>query len=600
MFPLSRFFLKLYLGYASFLFVIIAVLSFFFLQYAEEKVVQHAEEKLRSQALTFREMLQELPLGQKGAGLEAENWPNYQRIIQQTKMSFELFDKHGGVVLSSAQGFGQKKKVSPLPVSELEAVRTYGVHTSIASDLSSEAFFYHTLRIQKNEEAIQFLRLGLPYKELEQEYLSSRNSFLALSVIVAGITLLGGFLFMSYIARPLKKMGESAKAIADNKDYDQMLEVGAKDFPLITNSFNTVVGRIREGIDTIHQERNELLSILSSMVEGVIAVNANQEVVHINIAASEILEKKPSECINKKFEEIWDDPKAREVVSRVLDGNKRVQEEKFIIWKKIERIIEIHGAPLIGRQAQAAGVVLVLYDITELRRLERVRQDFVANASHELRTPLTAIQGFIETLLDDEKMPDEIRNRFFGKIANQTKRLTAIVDDVLVLSRIESKKDFRTKELIHVPNLVKNSVQNFQDRLGEYFKLEVDITEEPAYVFGEEEAFLQIIGNLLENAMKYSPGGGTIWVRVFSPGSKVWIEVEDTGIGIKEEELERIFERFYRADKAHSQEIKGTGLGLSIVKNQTLRLGGKVWVESKIKKGSIFRLEFPLASGFEL
>jgi two-component system phosphate regulon sensor histidine kinase PhoR len=232
-----------------------------------------------------------------------------------------------------------------------------------------------------------------------------------------------------------------------------------------------------------------------------------------------------------------------------------------------------------------------------VRGLERVRRDFVANVSHEIKTPLTAVRGLIETLLDDAGMGDETRRRFLGKARDQAARLSALITDLLALSRLESDQQPLDREALDLCRPVQESVRALlpaaeQKRLV----VETALPGEPVMVLGDESALRQAIENLLDNAVKYTPEGGRIWVRVRGEPEAAVVEVEDTGVGIEPDEQPRVFERFYRVDKARSRELGGTGLGLSIVKHIALAHGGDVSVESLPGRGSTFRLRLPLAA----
>jgi two-component system phosphate regulon sensor histidine kinase PhoR len=240
--------------------------------------------------------------------------------------------------------------------------------------------------------------------------------------------------------------------------------------------------------------------------------------------------------------------------------------------------------------------VLVLHEVTELRRLETLRRDFVANVSHELKTPLTAIRGLVETLEDDDAMPAELRRRFLGKIRVQGEHLAAQVADLLTLSRLESLERPLEMERMDLRDLARQALALHQGGAEERgLVLAAEIPDGPLVVKGERAALVQALGNLLDNALKYTPAGGTVTLRLRADGSRTLFEVEDTGIGIEPRDRERIFERFYRVDRARSRALGGTGLGLAIVKHVAQRHGGRVAVASVPGQGSVFTLSLPPA-----
>ena len=265
-----------------------------------------------------------------------------------------------------------------------------------------------------------------------------------------------------------------------------------------------------------------------------------------------------------------------------------------------ERRIALHAAPLQSEGGPLMGAVLVLHDITELRKLESVRSDFVANVSHELKTPLAAIRGMVETMLDDPAMDAEVRQRFLGKTKAQTDRLSALVSDLLVLSRVEASRTYEPQEDVDLVN-VAEEVSALAQQAAETkdLALRVDSIEKSISVKGDSEALHQMITNLVSNAITYTPRQGRIDVRLRVEDDSAVVEVEDTGPGIERSHLDRIFERFYRVDKARSRELGGTGLGLSIVKHIALAHKGSVTVQSEVGQGTCFRVRLPLATAVD-
>ena len=258
------------------------------------------------------------------------------------------------------------------------------------------------------------------------------------------------------------------------------------------------------------------------------------------------------------------------------------------------QLIETHASPFRGEQA--SGVIVVLHDVTDLRRLERVRRDFVANVSHELKTPLTSIKGYVETLLSGAMADPETNARFLQKIDRNVDRLVALVQDILSLARIESQEEgVRTVPVEWGPVIRSVLAHHEDDFVRKNLALDFQDPGRPVVVMGDKEAMVQVIENLVNNAIKYTPQGGRIGVRLAVEDSLGKVEVSDTGIGIPRKHLDRIFERFYRVDKARSRELGGTGLGLSIVRHLVAGMNGRVGVESQVGVGSRFSVSLNLA-----
>jgi two-component system phosphate regulon sensor histidine kinase PhoR len=366
------------------------------------------------------------------------------------------------------------------------------------------------------------------------------------------------------------------------------------DVAQLADAFNRMSADLRERMATITGERNRLVAILSAMVEGVVAVDREQRVLHVNEAAAAILGTPASEAMGRPA---WEMTRVGEVLDALGVAARELRDltrEARIARPGGERTVQLHASPLRDGQGRPAGAVVVLHDVTELRRLETVRRDFVANVSHELKTPLTAIHGMVETVLDDEGMEAETRRRFLARVHEHSSRLGNLVHDLLALARIEAAEGALERALLDLREPVRDSAARLTpaaDAKG--LTLEVHLPAEPVEIEGDEEALREVVDNLLDNAVKYTPSGGAVTLTLACGATEATIDVRDTGIGIEKEHLARIFERFYRVDKARSRELGGTGLGLAIVKHLVAAHGGRVSVESEPGAGSAFRVALP-------
>ena len=317
----------------------------------------------------------------------------------------------------------------------------------------------------------------------------------------------------------------------------------------------------------------------------------------MNKAAAELLNVSVDDPEGWYIYDVIEVEEVGELLRQTLrDGVERVEELK-ILKDDEEQVLEARASPLRGRDGELAGGLVVLDDLTQLQRLERVRTDFVANVSHELKTPVTAISGLVETLIESEEMDEETRSRFLGKIQNQSLRLSSLVADLLALSRVEAR-DEQQLELrrMDLKLTAMDSVRRAMVAAEEKgIQLHSQVPEDAVNVNGDEEALRQVVDNLLDNAIKYTQEGGGVSLSIEVEDGSAILLVKDSGIGIEAEHQERIFERFYRVDKARSREVGGTGLGLSIVKHFTASMGGVVGVESEPGVGTAFRVELPLA-----
>ena len=362
--------------------------------------------------------------------------------------------------------------------------------------------------------------------------------------------------------------------------------------------------RFAEQVEQLRAERNRLTAVLGGMVEGVVAIDPGRRVLHLNsVAAKWFGRSEPATAVGRPIYELSRQPEVSGALIEAMEKRRQVNSTFALARGAVDdggpTRFELNASPLLSsrRDGDAVeGAVAVIHDITELERLESVRRDFVSNVSHELKTPLTAIHGYVETLLDADPVDGETRGRFLRKIRRQSNRLGALVSDLLTLSRIESSAELPEKivDLRSPVEEVLGLLRATSDDRG--LELVAECPRDPVRVLGEEEAIRQALSNLVDNAVKYSSPGGRVMVRLQAENGRAILEVEDRGPGIASEHLDRIFERFYRVDRARSRRLGGTGLGLAIVKNVAIRHGGGVEVESERGRGSTFRLWLPTAA----
>lgn len=350
---------------------------------------------------------------------------------------------------------------------------------------------------------------------------------------------------------------------------------------------------LRERFAELQTSRDQLRTVLNSMVEGVIAVDSAQRVILVNDSACRLFRMQESAAVGRPLYEVVRNPQLQQWVGEALSQTEDVGGELELL-APASRTLSVRVA---GLPANAApGAVVVASDISQLRRLERVRQEFVANASHELKTPLASIKACVETLMDGAMEDEEIRVRFLQTMNEQSDRLDRLVRDLLALTRIESEGMKTDVHPVPLAESVAVCVERHrQNAKRKQMRIVVEAPVDAVMVSGDEESLEQILDNLIDNAIKYTNDGGTVTIRWRADEGHGLLEVEDTGIGIPQSHLTRIFERFYRVDKARSRELGGTGLGLSIVKHLSQALGGTVAVSSRLGKGTIFTIQLPLS-----
>jgi two-component system, OmpR family, phosphate regulon sensor histidine kinase PhoR len=383
------------------------------------------------------------------------------------------------------------------------------------------------------------------------------------------------------IAQPLGEIGSAARAIADGAP-PRFPRSGIPDIDRLVQALREMHRQLAERFAELRREQSESAALVESMVEGVLAADARGHIVTANSAARRILGYGFDETL-PHFAELFRVKGAREVVDRVMAGQP-VQDREIEIE---DRTVLLNARPL-----PPGGAVLVLHDLTELRRLESMRRDFVANVSHELKTPLTSISGYAETLLTDTPDP-ETTHRFVATIAGNARRMQRLVDDLLDLARLEAGRWKPEPEPVDVGDLASEIWESLADRARPPVDFTVEIGPGAELVQADPDALRQILANLIENSLRYTPARGRITCRSVRDGDGIAVSITDTGSGIVPEHLPRIFERFYRSDPARSREEGGTGLGLAIVKHLVEAHGGRVAAESERGVGTTIICWFP-------
>ena len=387
------------------------------------------------------------------------------------------------------------------------------------------------------------------------------------------------------ITEPIKRITRTAQDIAHGNLGERIHIYTQDEIGTLSQMFNMMAFQLADTIKNISNEKERLTAILDNMADGLIALDSAGQVILLNRAAAQIFGVNEEDIKGKSLIELNRTQQLTEALQQVYNTRQIVDTEIQLIYP-IEILVRTHIAPII-RNSRIHGMVLIFTDVTELRRLERMRTEFVGNVSHELKTPLTSIRGYVETLLDME-IEDPLVSKFLGVINKESDRLSRLINDLLDLSRLESKRHSPM-----VPTRLKNVVENVIHVLApeaERKKIEliINIPVHLPLVMGVEEQLNQVLINLVDNGIKYTPAGGKVSVSAESDTEWVTLKVADNGCGISQEDQERIFERFYRVDKARSRQAGGTGLGLSIVKHIVKGHGGDIHIESELGEGSTF------------
>ncbi|EJK3689761.1 PAS domain-containing protein [Listeria monocytogenes] len=394
------------------------------------------------------------------------------------------------------------------------------------------------------------------------------------------------------ITRPVREIIEVSTDLANHK-YDSRIHGKISgELQDLSISVNTLAESLETQMFEIKQNEQRLNAIVQNLVSGVMLINVDKQVIMTNRTMYQILGE--TEITGKPFYEVIKSFALSQLIEATFE-TKTIQQKEIILYFPREMILDASVSPILGENGEITGIILLLHDITQICHLENVRSEFVTNVSHELKTPVTALKGFAETLLDGAMYDEVLLKKFLTIIKEESDRLHRLIMDILALSRIEQNPVAENVELVDVDEVIEQSARTIFEMATEK-NIRVTIPEKTSasvMIETDRDKLQQIVINLLSNAINYTPVDGKVEVKLIEQEAEVIIEVTDNGIGIPAKDIDRVFERFYRVDKARSRHSGGTGLGLSIVKHLVENCGGRIEVESQEEVGSTFRVTLP-------
>jgi len=530
--------------------------------------------------------------------------------MSQSGARITVINANGKILADSSSNVDITEDRSDRPEVQQALASGRGESVRFSTALQQQLVF-QAVRYQPPSGPPVVIRVAKPLASLDISLRELRHRLLAASFAIFLVGLVISLLISRMFSARVERLTEFSKRVADgdfrpltgDTSTDELSELGA--------SLNETARRLESEIQLLSGERNRSSAILRSMVEGVAVIDAQERLVFCNRAFSEILNIDSKSSEGRPLIEVVRNSELTGLIRKALNGEEGLQSD-IVTGIVLQQSFSVTAAPVkaleaapsgAGRYSSVAfssekpsGAVVVLHDVTELRRLERVRQDFVANVSHEFKTPLTAIQGFAETLLSGALEDPRNNRRFLEIMRDHANRLAQLTDDLLKLARIEAGKLELEFSQVGVIEFVESCAETALMKASrKQITLDIEIPPALPSVLGDGSLLRDVLQNLLDNAIQYTPPGGQIRVCASANGREATISVTDTGIGIPLVDQERIFERFYRVDAARSREAGGTGLGLSIAKHIVEAHGGRLWVESTVGQGSKFSFSVPLA-----
>lgn len=468
------------------------------------------------------------------------------------------------------------------------------------SNTLSQNMLYVAVPIQQTDDYKGYVRLAISIGTIDADV---RNLWIYLGLALAVLFLVAAgvsYQVAAGLTRPIENMTKVANRIA-HMDYRARAQTkGTDEIGQLGLAINAMADSLQTQMAQIREKESRLSSVLEHMINAIVMINDEGKIVLINSKSEQLFGIKGSDWLGKSFLEVRLPIELAEMTAEVLEHRVLIHEELTIHYPE-EHIVDVNIVPFYYSDDDRAGILLLLQDVTDMRRLERMRSQFVANVSHELKTPIAAVKGFSETLMNGAIHEPEVARSFLQIIHDESERLNRLIGDILELSKIESKRIPLHFSPVHMPSFMEQTMEMISKQAAErHIQLDLQV-EHDLYMEADEDRLRQILLNLLSNAVSYTPDGGKVKLTVKPSGVKrngeyedVMISITDTGIGIPRKDLPRIFERFYRVDKARSRSSGGTGLGLSIVKHLVDSHHGVITVESEVGIGTTFSIQLPV------
>jgi two-component system phosphate regulon sensor histidine kinase PhoR len=586
----SPIFLKLYAGFSVVILLSILIVGLMVQRQIEQASLKDISNNLTSQAFILQQSFVNI-----GEQTQTQIQHTVEQIGHLIETRVTLLTKDGVVIADSEFSFEQmdnhlyRPEIMAATASEIGQSRRY-------SETLQKPMLYVAISAMANNSKLGYIRTALSTERIDEEINYLRRVIIIAASLTALIALFIGYWLAMSFARPLKQMTIIAHNYAHGRYQMRIPSQRRDEIGDLARSLNQMADISAKRFNIIKTERDQLSAILKSMNEGVITVTSLGLITHVNAAACRMLRTSGERCLGQSLKDIDGSNNLYQAFIQCQQQQSSVERSIQLDGYTFPRHYRLHVTLL--KQSYQADAILVLQDTTDVQRIDKMRADFVANASHELKTPITAIRGFAETLIEDESIEANVRQRFIRKIHGQSIRLSDLVSDLLALSRLESNDEaFNTQ--IDLQQVVQRVCANLQAVAQSHdVVLELEANNGQVMLLGDDNALGQMATNLIDNAIKYTAAKGNVTVALEVKADHALLIVKDDGLGIDEANQERIFERFYRVDKARSQSLGGTGLGLAIVKHIVQSHKGSLQLKSKLNQGSTFTVKIPISKPY--
>lgn len=580
------------LGYFFILLLAFSVFFFFIASnIIERQAIEQQGEDLQAQLITLSSQIDDDVFTEEEVSqLESRLGQTADHISER----ITLIDRNGNVLYDShtdqetLENHADRPEV--MQVIEGAPVGTYNRE----SESTGEVLYYAAVSlVDEQDNPVGILRLSKRVEEMigvTSQLIQALLLFIVVSIV---LTLLITHYWMLKIGKPIEEIKKVAKHVSKQNYSERYTSTSYQEIDELGSTVNELAIDLDTQMREIRQNDKRLRELLNHLVIGVMLLNEKRQITMVNPVMNEILGINLYGNLEHDYSEVVKSSGLTKLIEKAYT-KETTQNDEITFYFQDEKIVDANVVPIPGRIQGSTNFIVLLYDITEIRRLEKVRTDFVANASHELRTPVTALKGFSETLLDGAMNDQDVLIEFLKIMHKESSRLDTMVQDILQLSKLEQKQAPGHQEEVWIKNVSKEIFQILHQK-AELKKITLNFYEQSSVrVVVDYDQLKQILLNLVGNAVSYTPESGEVSVLAKQDGNEAVIEVKDNGIGIPEEEQTRIFERFYRVDKARSRNAGGTGLGLSIVKWLVENMNGRIELESTIGEGSTFTVYLPI------
>ncbi|MGP7816722.1 two-component system histidine kinase PnpS [Niallia sp. 01092] len=562
-------------------FIVFLLIGLILGQLNKKSYLQSYDQRMKRESMFLANEIE------NAGGIDSVKASTIKEYSELLDLQITITDKKGTILFDEGQ---MEESLHGAHIKAIESIIRKG-RTNMEVGGNADFHYYSNVLSFKNQKQ-GYLFLSIKLQDIQYAY-HQINGIVIVSLVVAFALLsLIGFKLIYRYMRPVESATKVASELANGNYHARTYEDRVDGTGVLSSSINTLAKNFQDMVKAQEIQQDRLGTLIESIGSGLLLIDSRGYINLINKAYKDLFSVHSSDYLYKLYYKVLDHREITDLVEEIFMTEQKVVRELVLQVNEDNRNFQVYGVPIIGANDVWMGILLVFHEITELKKLEQIRKDFVANVSHELKTPITSIKGFSETLLDGAMENKETLVEFLRIILKESDRMQQLIQDLLDLTKLEQHGFSLIRERLNILDILDEAIKILWKK-AETKELELIFKqkEESIWIEGDRGRLTQVFLNLISNAISYTPNGGKITVSVLERRKDVIVFVEDTGIGIENSEITRIFERFYRVDKARSRNSGGTGLGLAIVKHLIELHKGTIKVESKIGKGTTFQVQ---------